>query len=119
MNQLKLFGEECNNTFTEVMNQIEQESENYWNNLTKEEQLKVFCAVVRRIYQAEVVDKGSYRHALYSVFNFGPESYAPAQMSGYLTLHNLIFAVDHDFKLLEAFCLKNNIHKSKVVEFLS
>lgn len=104
--------------FNQVMDLLEQESEVYWNSLSKEDQLKVFCAVVRRIYKAEVEDQGSYRHALYSVFGFGPESYALAQMSGYLTLHNLINPPDHDFKLLEAFCKKNNISLDKVSEFL-
>lgn len=74
-----------------VMAEIEQESENYWNSLSKEDQLKVFCAVSRRIYQGEIVDRGSYRHVLYDTFGFGPEAYAQAQMSGYLTIHNAIF----------------------------
>jgi len=77
--------------FNKVMAEIEQESENYWNSLSKEDQLKVFCAVSRRIYQGEIVDRGSYRHVLYDTFGFGPEAYAQAQMSGYLTIHNAIF----------------------------
>lgn len=69
---------------------LEQEQEEYWNSLSKEDQLKAFCAVVRRIYQAEIIDQGSYRHALYGVFGFGPEAYGQAQMAGYLTIHNSI-----------------------------
>jgi hypothetical protein len=77
--------------FAEVMNRIEKESEDYWNSLSKEEQLKVFCAVVRRIYDGEIKQRRSYRGVLYSIFNFGPESYAPAQMAGYLTIHNALY----------------------------
>lgn len=68
----------------------EKRSEDLWNSLTKEQQLDVFCAVVRRIYQGEIIDQGSYRHVLYSVFGFGLESYAQAQLAGYLTIHNSI-----------------------------
>lgn len=82
---------EFSNTFKEAMKQIENDSEAYWNSLSHDEQLKVFCAVSRRIHQGEIVDKGSYRHVLYSVFNFGPESYAQAQCSGYLSIHNAIY----------------------------
>jgi hypothetical protein len=67
------------NQFNEAMAEVEKESEAYWNSLSKEEQLKVFCAVSRRIHQAEIVDQGTYRYALYNVFGFGPEAYAPAQ----------------------------------------
>lgn len=82
---------EISKYFHETMDIIEKESEAYWNSLSKEEQLKVFCAVSRRIYKGEIEDRGSYRHVLYQTFGFGPEAYAQAQMSGYLTIHNAIF----------------------------
>lgn len=85
-----MFSEELTNAFSSAMNQIEAEQETFWNSLSKEDQLKVFCAVVRRIYEGEIVDEGSYRHVLYSTFGFGPEAYAPAQCAGYLTIHNLL-----------------------------
>lgn len=87
---------EFSKQFNEVMAEIEKDSETYWNSLSKEEQLKAFCAVSRRIHQAEIVDQGSYRHVLYGVFGFGPEAYAPAQMAGYLEIHNSIMDPDHD-----------------------
>lgn len=73
--------------------QKEQKSkdEEYWNSLTKEQQLSVFCSVVRRIHEGEIEKRGTYRYVLYNVFNFGPESYVPAQLSGYLDIHNSIF----------------------------
>lgn len=111
--------EEISNIFNEVMNEIEQQSEAYWNSLSKEQQLQVFCAVTRRIHKAELVDKGSYRYTLYNVFGFGSESYTAAQMAGYLDIHNSLFDLDHERKLLEAFCVKYNIEDAdnKVTEF--
>lgn len=111
---------EISKIFNEVMDQKEKEQEEYWNSLSKDDQLKVFCAVVRRIYQAEIVDQGSYRHALYGVFKFGPESYAQAQLAGYLGIHNSIIPEDHDFNLLSEFCEKLNLDVSKkqISEFL-
>ena len=97
------------NQFNQVMAEIEKESEAYWNGLSKEEQLKAFCAVSRRIHQGEIVDQGSYRHVLYGVFEFGPEAYAPAQLAGYLDIHNCIMGPDHDKFLLKAFCVKYGI----------
>ncbi len=96
--------QEMSRQFNDVMKQLENESEDYWNSLSKEEQLKVFCAVVRRIHQAELVDQGTYRHALYGVFGFGPESYAQAQMSGYLDIHNALYTeeeLQEEIKSLE------------------
>lgn len=76
--------------YMEGMDYVEKESEEYWNSLSKEEQLKVFCAVIRRIYQGELVEKRSYRGVLYDLFNFGPEAYSAAQYAGYLAIHNSI-----------------------------
>lgn len=106
--------------FMAAMNEHEKEQEAYWKSLTKEEQLKAFCAVVRRIHQAEIVDQGSYRHALYGVFGFGPESYGQAQLAGYLTIHNCIYSSEHEDRLLAAFCKKYGIENAeeKIRDFL-
>jgi hypothetical protein len=90
---LKAF-EEFAKMFLEAMDLIEKDSEAFWNSLSKDDQLKAFCAVSRRIHQGEIVDKGSYRHVLYGVFGFGPEAYAPAQCAGYLDIHNAIVTED-------------------------
>lgn len=76
------------------MNQIreifEQEEEQFWDQFDKEEQLLVFCAVMRRLYKGDVLDRGSYRHVLYEVFGFDVSSYMRAQFAGYLDIHNLL-----------------------------
>ena len=100
---------ELGNQFREAMAEVEKESEAYWNGLSKEDQLKAFCAVSRRIHRAEIVDQGTYRWALYDVFGFGPEAYAPAQLAGYLDIHNSICTLDELKQFLLAFCDKHGI----------
>lgn len=82
--------EEASKIYREAMAMQVQESEDYWNSLSKEQQLLAFCAVARRIYKGELEDRGTYRYVLYDVFGFGPEAYAIAQESGYLEIHNAI-----------------------------
>lgn len=75
---------------TAALGQVEAKQEEWWNSLTKDQQLDAFCCVVRRIHAGAHVAQGSYRFVLYEVFDFGPEAYIPAQHSGYLDLHNVI-----------------------------
>lgn len=67
-------------------------SESFWNSLSPEDQLWVFCAVMRRYCQA-IKENRSYRGTLYSVFGWGPEAYAPAQMAGFLEIHNSVYSL--------------------------
>lgn len=83
--------DELRPAFQEAMAQEEKESEEFWNSLTKEQQLQAFCAVIRRLYKGEIEENRTYRGMLYDVFGFGPESYTAAQMSGFLTIHNCIW----------------------------
>ena len=112
--------QEFSDIFTKAMQDIEDESEKYWNSLTKEQQLDVFCAVSRRIMKGELEDKGSYRYVLYDVFDFGPEAYAPAQMAGYMSIHNAIKDDQYDTLLLERFCKEYGIEdaEKKIQEFV-
>lgn len=91
--------------FSEFLNsalkEIENEQETYWNSLSKEEQLKVFCCVVRRIYEGEIAERRSYRGVLYDTFGFGFEAYVQAQDAGYLAIHNSIFDGNDDRKCKE------------------
>lgn len=70
----------------------EKSCDNFWNGLTYEEQLKVFYAVVKRIHKAEIVDQGTYRYALYDVFEFDPAAYSVGMDCGYMDLHNRIMS---------------------------
>jgi hypothetical protein len=85
--------------------QVEKSNMEFWNSMSKEDQLKAFCAVVSKIAKAELDDRRSYRGVLYDEFQFGPESYIPAQISGYLDLHNSIVPFDQKSDELMAFCV--------------
>ena len=93
--------DDVSKTWKQAMDEVEKDSEAYWNGLSKEDQLRAFCAVSRRIYQGELVERGTYRYVLYDVFGFGPEAYAPAQMANYLEIHNALYGAD-TFDKMEA-----------------
>lgn len=64
----------------------------FFNCLTKEQQLLVFCEVVHKLVNSELIERRSYRGVLYEEFGFDTDSYAKAQISGFLELHNSIEA---------------------------
>jgi hypothetical protein len=72
------------------------DAEKFWQNLSYEDKCNAFHAVVSRIAKAELIDKGSYRYALYEVFGFQPDMYARGMNCGFLALHNSISA-DYDY----------------------
>ena len=75
----------------EATKEYEAKNDAWWNSLTETEREEAFYAVVKRIYQGEIIDRGSYRHVLYSVFGFGPGMYVQGMECGYLELHNAIY----------------------------
>jgi hypothetical protein len=89
---------ETSELLQDVFDDMEKEQEEYWNSLTKEQQLLAFCAVCRRILKGDIVDKGTYRYVLYDVFGFGPEAYLSAQLAGYMAIHNSIFTSEQEFE---------------------
>ena len=86
-----MFDQELHNAFQRWEVELEQDHDKFWNGLSKDDQLKAFCSVMRRLYKAEIEERGSYRYTLYDVFGFGSESYAQAQVSGFLAIHNAIW----------------------------
>lgn len=106
--------------YRDAMALIVQEQENYWNSLTTNQQIDLFCCVVRRICDGELRQKGSYRYVLYDTFGFDPSAYGLALEAGYMELHNSIRNPDDDFDLLEGFCKEYGIDDSenKIMEFL-
>ena len=77
--------------YNKAQEAVKEQQEQFWNSFTKQQQLALFCAVVRRIYQAEIVEKRSYRGTLYDVFGFDEAAYGLAIEAGYMTLHNSIY----------------------------
>lgn len=109
--------EEISQVFTEAMAKVEQGQEEFWNSLSQDQQLAALCAVARRIYKGDIEEKGTYRYVLYDVFGFGPEAYAPAQLAGYLAIHNAIMTPNEQRELLVRFAKHHNLGEEAVSEF--
>jgi hypothetical protein len=86
-----MFDDELTNSFKLWELELEEDHSKFWNGLSKDDQLKAFCSVMRLLYKAELEEHGSYRYTLYDVFGFGSESYVQAQVSGFLAIHNAIW----------------------------
>ena len=71
--------------------QYEQDTDSWWDNLTEKEREDAFYSVIKRMYKAEVQDRGTYRWALYDVFGFDPSMYGAGMDCGYMAMHNIIF----------------------------
>lgn len=71
--------------------EYEAKNDEWWNGLTEEEREDAFYAVIKRMYKAEVEDRGTYRWALYDVFGFDPGMYGRGMDCGYMSLHNIIY----------------------------
>ena len=106
--------------FNDAMNGIKNEEEAYWKSLTVDQQMAAFNCVIRRLYDGEINEQRSYRGVLYDVFGFGPESYARAQMAGFLAIHNAIHTIDEESDQLMAFAkyLGLTVSDQQVDEFL-
>lgn len=74
----------------DIETKTEADMDAWWNDLSKEDQMKAFYSVVKRLVDGELTQKGSYRYVLYEVFGFGSESYMLGMMCGYMALHNAI-----------------------------
>lgn len=74
----------------EIAAEYEKSSDEFWNSLSKEDQMKAFYSVVSRIYKGDVQESRSFRGVLYDVFEFGPEAYTIGMESGYMTIHNML-----------------------------
>ena len=66
-------------------------NEEWWNGLTEEEREDAFYAVCKRIRKAELVNRGTYRHALYDVFGFDMNMYGRGMDCGFMAIHNAIY----------------------------
>ena len=62
------------------------EDDAWWDSLDCDGKSQAFRQIVKLMYRAEVIDRGSYRHALYEVFGL---EYGDG-LAYYMQLHNLI-----------------------------
>ncbi len=79
----------------------EKTCEEYWDKLSYEDKLKAFYSVVKRIHTAELIDRGSYRWALYDVFKFDMDAYGIGMECGFMELHNSIYTQDEIDELMK------------------
>lgn len=86
----------------EAQDRYEIENDKWWEGLSEEEREDAFYAVVKRIVQAELVEKRSYRGALYDVFGFDAGMYIMGMDCGYMTLHNSIVDLNEHYALQRA-----------------
>lgn len=68
----------------------EHRIDTWWDGLSEKEREDAFYSVCKRIHQAEIKDKGTYRYALYTVFGFDPNMYMQGMDCGFMALHNAI-----------------------------
>jgi hypothetical protein len=66
---------------------MKAEDQAWWDSLSMEERARAFRQVVSLIYKSEVKERGSYRYAMYDVFNV---DYVDGLSCHYMELHNLI-----------------------------
>lgn len=109
---------EISDRFQAAMKAEEEHQEQYWNSLTKEQQLMAFCAISRRIYDGEIKQGGTYRYVLYNVFGFGSEAYVSAQCAGYMEIHNALFTGRDEEVLLKNFAEFAKIDEQVVSQYL-
>jgi len=66
---------------------LHAEDQAWWDSLTMEERARAFRKVIGLMYEAEVEKRGSYRFAMYEIFNV---DYIDGIICNYMELHNLI-----------------------------
>jgi hypothetical protein len=88
-----------NDDFQQYEKEFSEERKKFFQSLTKDQQLLVFCEVVHKLYKAEIIEKKSYRGVLYGEFGFDKNAYLLAQISNFLELHNSIVSEEENNNL--------------------
>jgi hypothetical protein len=82
--------EKLRDSYAEAMDSYEKTANEWWDSLSYEDKCYAFYSIIKRMHRAEVEERGTYRYAIYDVFDFGMDMYGIGMSSGYLHLHNLI-----------------------------
>lgn len=70
---------------------FESKVDSWWDKLSEQDREWAFYSVCKRIAQAELREKSTYRKVLYGHFGFGPNMYASGMDCGFMAIHNAIF----------------------------
>ena len=98
--------------YQKAAKEYETETDAWWEALSYDDKLRAFYSVVKRIYEGDVKQQGSYRYVLYDVFGFGPDAYGLGMECGYMSLHNSIMS-DKDQQIIhEYYETKNKVVKA-------
>lgn len=103
---------ELGEVIQESMKEYHGEAEDWWNSLSKEDQLKAFYCVTKRIHHGDLTSRASYRSVLYEIFGFAPDAYAVGMESGYMDIHNAIHT-EKDLELVRAKAIEEYKGKNK------
>jgi hypothetical protein len=78
----------------------DQEAQEFFENLSYDDQLKAFYHICRTIWLGELMERRTYRGVLYEMFKFGPDAYSLGMDCGFFDIHNnLVVAYDLDNSL--------------------
>ena len=83
---------ELRNAWKSMHKRIEAEDQAWWDSLNADERSRAFRQLMKLMYKAEIKDKGTYRHAVYSVFEV---DYCDG-LDYYMELHNFICKAQED-----------------------
>jgi hypothetical protein len=76
--------------YEEVRIANEKEANDFWDSLSYDDKCNAFHAVVSRLFDGDIKQRGSYRYVLYDVFGFKADMYVRGMDCGYMALHNSI-----------------------------
>jgi hypothetical protein len=112
--KLESFSEACQ----KAQDDYKKEVDSFWESLSYDDKLKAFSYVISKVYDADVVDRGSYRWCLYDKFGFQEDSYMIGMDAKYLELHNIIYdGCDYgEFKFAKKVII-NNDYEEILFEF--
>lgn len=69
-------------------------SKQTFDSLDYEQRLCVAYHIFKQLHDNEFIDKGSYRHLIYTKLGFSTDAYAPLIDSGLMNVHNSIYSYD-------------------------
>ena len=77
---------ELREAWASMQERLEAEDQAWWDSLSLDERSRAFRQIMKLMYIAEVRDRGSYRYAIYDIFDV---DYCDG-LDHYMDLHNFI-----------------------------